>query len=92
MTLFIAWPWLALVPAVILFSAYLFTRRLLLAGTAAVWLAYAIYEYAMKRRWLCTGECNIRVDLLLVYPVLVVLTVIAAVVAIRAAGRRPPGA
>ena len=24
----------------------------------------------MKRRWLCSGECNIRVDLLVIYPAL----------------------
>jgi len=31
-----------------------------------VWPAYLPYEYAMKLRILCSGECNIRVDLLLV--------------------------
>ena len=35
------------------------------------WCLYAAYEYLMYQRVLCTGECNIRVDLLLFYPVLV---------------------
>jgi hypothetical protein len=43
-------------------------------ATGIVWLLYAVYETGMKQRWLCTGECNIRVDLLLVYPILLVLT------------------
>lgn len=38
---------------------------------ALAWCLYAAYEYLMYKRVLCTGECNIRVDLLLLYPVLV---------------------
>jgi hypothetical protein len=37
----------------------------------------------MRLRWLCTGECNIRVDLLLIYPVLALLSVIGIVSAAR---------
>lgn len=37
---------------------------------ALVWLLYAPYEYLMYARILCSGECNIRVDLLLLWPVL----------------------
>ncbi|MEY4590464.1 MAG: hypothetical protein RL497_2540 [Pseudomonadota bacterium] len=37
---------------------------------SVLWLAYAVYEYLMYTRVLCSGECNIRVDLLLIYPVL----------------------
>jgi hypothetical protein len=85
-TLLIEWPWLALLPAVLLLVAYGTTRRRIVLATAVAWLLYALYEYGMKRRWLCTGECNIRVDLLLLYPLLVVLTVAAAVAAFR---RRP---
>jgi hypothetical protein len=33
----------------------------------------------MQRRWLCSGECNIRIDLLVIYPALLVSLVIAAV-------------
>ena len=42
---------------------------------AFAWVAYAVYEYLMFKRVLCTGECNIRVDLLLFYPVLLGSTV-----------------
>jgi hypothetical protein len=37
----------------------------------------------MQQRWLCTGECNIRVDLLLIYPVLLLSLVAAGVSLIR---------
>lgn len=42
---------------------------------ALAWVAYAVYEYLMFTRVLCTGECNIRVDLLLLYPLLLGSTV-----------------
>jgi hypothetical protein len=40
----------------------------LVAGIA--WLLYAPYEFLMYARVLCSGECNIRVDLLLLWPLL----------------------
>ncbi|MGH7463155.1 MAG: hypothetical protein ACREMA_19275, partial [Longimicrobiales bacterium] len=38
------------------------------------WLACGAYESLMQARILCSGECTIRVDLLLIYPALLVLT------------------
>jgi hypothetical protein len=38
----------------------------------------------MQRRWLCSGECNIRVDLLIIYPVLLLGLVAAGVALVRA--------
>jgi hypothetical protein len=46
---------------------------------ALAWVAYAGYESLIVLRILCTGECNIRVDLLLLYPVLLGSTVWAGV-------------
>lgn len=47
------------------------TRRTPGAAMAAgAWLLYAAYEYLMHLRVLCSGECNIRVDLLLLWPLL----------------------
>jgi hypothetical protein len=81
-------PWLALLPACLFLVLYLVLRRKVIAAAALIWLAYAIYEYAMHRRWLCTGECDIRVDLLLLYPVLLLVSVVASVAAARAVIRR----
>ncbi|HEY6437222.1 MAG TPA: hypothetical protein VIY47_11585, partial [Ignavibacteriaceae bacterium] len=68
----IAFPWLALVPAIIFAVLYWRSKLRLTAITAIVWFLYSIYEYGMYLRILCSGECNIRVDLLLIYPILLI--------------------
>jgi hypothetical protein len=79
MAVLIAYPLLGLVPAAVFFALFAAARRSLILVTALLWLAYVPYEYAMKLRLLCSGECNIRVDLLLIYPMLVVLTLVSVV-------------
>lgn len=83
---FIKWPFLALAPAAIFAAGYVQCRRSMVLVAALAWFAYFAYERAMKLRILCSGECNIRVDLLLFYPLLVLLSVLA-VLAWRKAGR-----
>jgi hypothetical protein len=87
--LFIQWPWLALVPAALLFALWRRSDRRVAAIAALAWAIYAPYEFAMKARWLCSGECDIRVDLLLLYPLLLVLTVTAIIAAIRTPRNAP---
>ncbi len=53
------------------------TKSSLLAGV--LWVLYSIYEYLMYIRVLCTGECNIRIDLLLIYPALLVVSLAATI-------------
>lgn len=91
MSILIAYPALALVPGAVLLLLYGFRRRTVVLVAAAAWIFYAAYELAMKARWLCTGECNIRVDLLAIYPLLLVLSSVAALAAFRAlrSGARP---
>ena len=67
-------PWLALVPAALCLAVYLYSRRRLALLSAGLWLFYCAYEYGMTLRVLCSGECNIRVDLLLIYPLLLLAT------------------
>ena len=52
---------------------------------ALLWIAYAVYEYLMYTRVLCSGECNIRVDLLLLYPLLAGRTLWISVAAVMRA-------
>lgn len=84
----IAAPWLGLLPAAVFLIGYwrYRARTALWAGTG--WLLYTPYEYGMLRRWLCTGECNIRVDLLLIYPALLLLSLAAAIAVLRAVTRQ----
>ena len=77
---FIGWPFLALAPAGIFGVLYFRCRRPIILLAMLAWLAYYPYEQAMKLRILCSGECNIRVDLLLLYPVLIVASVLALTV------------
>lgn len=63
-------------------------RGVLLRGL--LWLAYAVYEYLMFKRVLCSGECNIRVDLLLIYPILFGVSFWLSVAAARKAARASP--
>jgi hypothetical protein len=82
-SLFIEWPLLAIVPGVVFLGVYRASRRRWAAAAGIAWLLYAAYEMGMRLRWLCTGECNIRVDLLLIYPLLAFLSVAAIVSALR---------
>ena len=45
--------------------------------TGTLWVLYSIYEYLIYTRVLCTGECNIRIDLLLIYPLLIGLSLVS---------------
>jgi hypothetical protein len=60
-------------------------------GAGLAWLVYAVYEVGMQRRWLCSGECNIRLDLLIIYPILLIGLLAAALSLLRRPGApRPP--
>lgn len=83
MAILIAYPWLALIPALGFLALFSTSRRVLVLVAAGAWAVYGVYEYAMKARWLCSGECNIRVDLLAIYPGLVILSVLALLRALR---------
>jgi len=54
-------------------------------GAGAVWVLYALYETGMKHRWLCSGECDIRVDLLAIYPALLIAAFVGVVSLLRRA-------
>lgn len=51
-----------------------------LLWAAAAWAAYAAWEWLVKVR---TPEANIRVDLLLIWPVLMIASIVALVKALR---------
>ena len=72
----IEYPFLALVPA----ALFVKSKNRFVLVAPVLWLAYVPYEYGMKLRILCTGECDIRIDLLVLYPVLILVSLIALVV------------
>lgn len=73
----IVWPFLSLVPALVFAWLFFRCRRSLVLLASLAWLAYFPYELTMKLRILCSGECNIRVDLLLFYPLLAIMSALA---------------
>lgn len=81
-------PLLALIPALLFMFIGSVWRDRVCRAAGAAWILYFLYEMGMKARLLCSGECNIRVDLLLIYPALAVLTMAALVTGLRAVGRR----
>jgi hypothetical protein len=83
MGIFIEYPWLAAVVGLLLVGLGRLRGRRTAIVVGVIWLLYAGYEAAMRLRWLCSGECNIRVDLLLIYPLLLAMTVVAIVSLLR---------
>ena len=86
MAVLIDQPWLGAIPGAVFLWLWIRSRRRLVLAAALAWLLYLPYEYSMKWRILCSGECNIRIDLLLLNPALVVLSILAVVSALRALG------
>ena len=77
MGLMIAFPWWAGGVAVGFGALWWRWRRPVAAVAAVIWALYMVYEWLMKARVLCSGECNIRIDLLLAYPLLLVVSGVA---------------
>ena len=71
-------PWAAFIIAALFAGLWYRARRLLILLTAVLWGLYGVYEMLMYFRVLCSGECNIRVDLLLIYPLLLLMSALSA--------------
>ena len=88
LAILIAYPWLALIPAVLLTVLWWWSGSKVAAVAAVSWAGYGAYEYLMLTRVLCSGECNIRVDLLLIYPFLLLVFVVAVITSIQKRAKR----
>ena len=83
-TIFILAPIVGLIPTALFLVFYLKLKRWPILVAAVLWAVYTLYEHLMKFRVLCSGECNIRVDLLVIYPLLLLISAVAIVSIIRA--------
>ncbi len=88
MGILISQPWLALPPALVFLASGLGSKSKTAVGVGVLWLLYSAYELAMKYRVLCSGECNIRIDLLVIYPFLLTASVVGVVAVVRQLLRR----
>jgi hypothetical protein len=68
-------PLFAVVVGLLIVACFRLTHARLALVTGALWILYGVYEFLMQIRVLCSGECNIRVDLLLIYPILLIYTI-----------------
>jgi hypothetical protein len=73
----VAYPWIAFAVAGAFAALWAWRRASGAAVAALMWVVYAAYESLVMMRVLCSGDCNIRVDLLLIYPVLAVVSIVA---------------
>lgn len=89
MALFIGYPYLALAPAALFAVLYVISKSRFVLGAGLIWLGYCLYEYGMKFRVLCSGECNIRIDLLFLYPVLILVSLAGIVMFVISVVKRP---
>ena len=71
--------------ALILLVAGAQRPRLAVIVAAILWLLYAVYEYQVATGVLCDPNCNIRVDLVLFFPILWIATFYA-----HRSYKRPP--
>ena len=86
---FIVLPLLAVALGLLAMWCMTLSRKIIFSVAGGLWLLYGVYESLMYARILCSGECNIRVDLLLIYPILLIVSVAAGVRAVKAPGVRP---
>lgn len=89
-SVFIATPIIAIFPMMLYFWLFTLSKRYFVLSVGILWLAYLCYEFAIKLRILCSGECNIRVDLLLIYPILLLVSVAAIILAFQKKPIIPP--
>ena len=85
MAIFIRYPLLAAAIGLVVFGLGRRVRRRFVMNVGLAWLLYAVYEFGNQQRWWCSGECNIRIDLLVIYPVLLLGLVVAVVSLVRGA-------
>jgi hypothetical protein len=73
----VKYPLLAIMPIAVFLFLFAVSKNNSAKIAAILWLGYMLYEYTVKLRLICSGECNIRVDLLLIYPVLMIVSLLA---------------
>ena len=87
---FIRFPLAALAPAAIFAAAFAWSRRLATLAAAIAWSLYTLWELLVYMRVTCSGDCNIRADLILFAPLLWLISIAGLIGLLM--GRRPPRA
>lgn len=80
MGIFAGYPWLVIFPIALFFFIGHAAKSRFATATAILWIIYGMYEWMMHARILCSGDCDIRIDLLAIYPILLLLSLTALIV------------
>jgi len=90
MSFLIIMPFITAIPAAGFLLVFRFRRQKLALTAGVLWALYGLYETGMYLRLLCSGECNIRVDLLLIYPLLLAVSLLSLIALAWDRRRRAP--
>lgn len=93
MAVLAGYPILILLPVALFGALAWFTGGRVVRWVAVAWAVYGVYETLRFFRVLCFGECHERLDLVVIYPLLALASVIgvlgsAVAAATRALDRR----
>ncbi len=67
--------------AMLFATARLYSRGIIVHAAVLLWIGFVPYELWYRAH--CTGECNVRADLVLLLPVLLVVSLAAIVYVVR---------
>ncbi|GDX07070.1 hypothetical protein [Buttiauxella sp. A111] len=81
MDLLIRFPWIAFVAVLLFFVLWRLHPKRSSMVAAMAWLIYGIYEFTIFFRLTCDDTC-IRVDLLVLYPLLLLISLWAFIAAL----------
>lgn len=80
MGIFAGYPWLVIFPIALFIYIGVAAKARFANIVAIIWLIYGLYEWMMYARILCRGDCDIRMDLMVIYPILLLVSLTALVV------------
>ena len=66
--------------------AWFYTRGVIVLVAVVLWALFPVYNFLILKN--CSGDCNIRVDLVLVGPILLIVSVLALISIVRRAWRK----
>lgn len=72
---------IAVAIALLFATAWLYSRGVIAHVAVLLWIGFIPYEIWYRAN--CTGECNIRADLVLLLPVLLIVSIAAVVSVMR---------
>jgi len=71
--------WIVLLIAVAFALVAWRARRVSTWVVAVVWLLYFLYETSIRFQLICSRECDVRLDLLVIYPVLACISLVGLI-------------